>query len=229
MLSKNHFYYSKERNVWLPGATKILSVIAKGEGFYEWLRKNGQDSKKLLSEAGDFGSTVHNLVEAVGKGVEVNLETLKPKERRCLTAFISWKNDCVERFIATEQPIVNAKDGYGGTLDAIVEMKDGEIALLDYKTSAAIYPEAELQVVAYIKAYESTHDTKINTAYILRFEKNEDKKNDMQIVRVKDIDQLYEVFLAVTKLWYWKFGSQVKEMVADKTDEKVNEEAVNGS
>uniref|UniRef100_A0A6H2A4H4 PD-(D/E)XK endonuclease-like domain-containing protein n=1 Tax=viral metagenome TaxID=1070528 RepID=A0A6H2A4H4_9ZZZZ len=193
-------YFCKELNKELPSVTTILNIIAKGEGFNNWLKKQGDKADKLLTDAGDFGTDIHNFLEAFGKGLPVNLSALKPKQLRCVNAFLEWKENNVKKFICTEQAVFNIDKEYAGTCDGVVELNDGRIALLDYKTSAYIYDTHELQVCAYIKAY----DVKIDTGFILRFEKNEEKDKDLQVKEVKQIDYQYEVFLATLKLWNWK-------------------------
>lgn len=41
----------------------------------------------------------------------------------------------IDKVIAVEYPVHHAKFGYAGTIDAVVQMKDGSISLLDWKTS----------------------------------------------------------------------------------------------
>lgn len=210
-------YFCKELDRELPSVTTILNIIAKGEGFNNWLKKQGDKADKILTDAGDFGTDIHNFLQAIGKNIAINPEALKPKQKRCAEAFLKWKENNIKSFICTEQSVFNIKEGYAGTLDGLVELKDGRIALLDYKTSSYIYDTHELQVCAYIKAYEQSYPTKIDTGYILRFEKNEDKPKDMQEKEVKNIDYQYEVFLATLKLWNWKNNKKAEFDKCQKT------------
>lgn len=200
----NNTYFCKELNKELPSVTTILNIIAKGEGFNNWLKKQGANADKLLTDAGDFGTNIHNHLESIGKGIIIDTSLFKPKQKRCVEAFLSWKDKNIARFITTEQSVFNVKEGYAGTLDGIAELKDGRNVVLDYKTSSYIYDTHELQAVAYLKAYELTTGLRLQGAYILRFEKNDNKPTDMQEKEVKNIDYQYEVFLAALKLWNWK-------------------------
>ena len=197
-------YFCKELNKNFPSVTTILNIIAKGEGFNNWLKKQGANADKLLTTAGDFGTNIHNHLETIGKGDKLDTSLFKPKQKRCVEAFQGWVDKNVKRFICTEQSVYNIKEEYAGTEDSIVELLDKRIALLDYKTSSGIYDTMELQAIAYLKAHELSYGIKIDTAYILRFEKNEDKEKDMEEREVKNIDYQYEVFLATLKLWQWK-------------------------
>lgn len=200
----NHTYFCKETGLEYPSVTTILGIISKGEGFNNWLKKQGDKADTLLNDAASFGTNVHNHLESIGKGVTVNLEALKPQEKRCVKAFIEWKDKNVKRFVTTEQSVFNVKEGYAGTLDSVIEDNNGKIILVDYKTSGNIYDTYSLQCASYAKAYELTTGTNIDGAVILRFEKDENKKKDMQEKEVLDLNYSYEVFLAAKKVWDWK-------------------------
>ncbi len=201
---KGHTYFVKELDKEVPSVTTILNIIAKGEGFNNWLKKQGDKADTLLQEAGDFGSNIHNHLETIGKGIPINLKALKPRELRCVKTFLGWKEEFVDSFLKTEMEIYSIKEEFAGTMDALVKLKDGRIFLLDYKTSKYLYDTNHLQVVAYLKAYEEIYPLKIDGAYILRFEKDDKKEQDMEIKEVENIDYQYEVFLCALKLWNWK-------------------------
>lgn len=203
----DHFYYHAPSKIYVPSVTKVLDIISKGEHFNNWLKKNGANSDKLVSEAADFGTNIHNFLELIGKGIAVNLDALTPKQRRCVEAFNKWKEENVQEFVETEQSICTPD--YGGTLDAIIKIKntnrgEGELAILDYKTSGYIYDTYDLQVAAYVKAYELNTGKKIDKAYILRFEKKEEKQQDLEVKEVKDLDYKFDLFMCALKLWNWK-------------------------
>jgi ATP-dependent exoDNAse (exonuclease V) beta subunit len=202
---ENDYYYIPELKEWFPRVTQVLKIISKGEAFENWLRNKGQESKTLLSDAGDIGTSLHNRLEEIGKGIKINKDALKERERLWVEEFEVWQNENVSRFIETERTVFNAVDGYAGTLDSLVELKDKRIALLDYKTTKYIYDTHELQVVAYLRAYEQMFKIKIDTAFILNFSK-ENKTKFLTIKEVKDISGQYEIWLHALKLWYWKFG-----------------------
>jgi hypothetical protein len=62
---------------------------------------------------------------------------------------ISYLNENVEEFLHAEVTIFNREYKYAGTCDAIVKLKNGHTAIVDWKTSKNIYPEQALQAVAY--------------------------------------------------------------------------------
>lgn len=206
---KQNYYYIPELEQWLPRVTQVLKIISKGEAYENWLRTKGEESKTLLTDAGDIGTSLHNRLEEIGKGITINREALKEQEQGWLKEFDVWKETNIAKFIETERTVYNPVDGYAGTLDALVELKDKTVALLDYKTTKHIYDTHELQVVAYVRAYEEMFKIKIDKAFILNFSK-ENKK--LTVKEVKDIDGQYEVWLHALKLWYWKFYKYAEAM-----------------
>ena len=202
-INKQDYYFIPEIG-WLPRVTNILNIISKGRAFDNWLMNKGKEATTIVSDAGDIGSSIHNRLEEIGKGIPFNIEALKERERAWVEEFLSWGKDNIGRFLETEKTIYHAKEGYGGTLDALIETKDKRIALLDYKTSKYCYDTYDLQCSAYIRAYEDMLKTKIDTAFILRFEKG-DKKPLLEVKEVKDIQEQYEIFLCALKLWKWKY------------------------
>lgn len=231
MRTTDHFY--QHNGVYVPSVTKVLDIVDKGGALIGWVKKlirvyiqeqvdGGRviDKKNVLefiaelmklnetvlTDAGDFGSVIHNHLEAIGKGIPINLEALKPKEKRCVSAFIAWKDKHVKKFIQTEQEVFG--DDYAGTLDAVVELNDGRVAVLDYKTSGAIYDTYGLQVAAYAHALPMH----VDTAYILRFEKKEDVKKDMEEKEVENLEGGYEVFRYALGLWLWKFQDKLDKV-----------------
>lgn len=218
----------KEINgVELPRVTYVLNTISKGEYLIEWVKKLikeylfnfvskggvvdrnnivkineilGELNKTALKEAGFIGTDFHNILENIGKGIELP-EIKEPRVKEWIDLFNEWIKSNVKTFVETEKDIFT--DTYCGTLDALVELKDGKLAVLDYKTSKYIYDTHELQVAAYVKAYEQMKNVKIDTAFILRFEKG-DKKPLMEVKEITAINYQAEIFNKVLEVWKWK-------------------------
>jgi hypothetical protein len=58
-----------------------------------------------------------------------------------------WVANYVAEWLYLEQTVWG--NGYAGTFDAIVRLKDGRVALVDYKTPKALYRETVLQLASY--------------------------------------------------------------------------------
>jgi hypothetical protein len=215
----------------LPRVTYVLKTVSTGEVLINWVKKLikdyifefvskggvisnsnltniletiGELNNKALKEAGFIGTDFHNIAENIGKGIALP-EIKEPRVKEWVDLFNTWLGENVKRFIETEKDVYT--DRYCGTLDALVELKDGRIALLDYKTSKYIYDTHHLQVAAYVKAYEQMNKIKIDTAFILRFEKG-DKKKLFEVKEIGEIDYQAEIFNKVLDIWNWQKGKK---------------------
>lgn len=198
----------------IPSVTTILDIISKGQGFDEWLKRNGEESDTIAQEAADFGTGIHAILEQIGKGVDIDTTKLPPKQRRCIEAFKLWKDENVAEFICTERVVFDGGGEYAGTLDAVVRMKDGRLVALDYKTSSRLYDTYKLQLAAYIRAYELTQPyCTINEGILMRFEKNDEKEIDMQVKKMDSDEISYSIrkFGSAMDLWYWRNSPPAKK------------------
>jgi len=149
---------------YVPSVTWIAGHYPKGIGFYKWLAEKGWDeSQAIKSAAGDKGSKVHDAISAILRGEEVRidskflnrstgeLEELTLEEVTCIKSFVDWRNEVKPESIAWDLTVFSEKYGYAGTIDYICKI-DGEVYIIDFKTSAQVWSEYELQVSAYREA-----------------------------------------------------------------------------
>ena len=154
----------------VPSVTWISSFYPKGLGFYRWLANTGWDEAQAIkSAAGDKGSRVHRAIVDLIDGQSVSMEAkyagsdgqeaaLSLEEYECLLAFARWWAAMKPHTLARELTIFNDQHGYAGTLDWIGLLESPPKGLpsgpwiLDWKTSAEVWPEHELQVSAYGQA-----------------------------------------------------------------------------
>lgn len=103
-----------------------------------------------MRKRGDIGSAVHAAVEAWIAEPGDNPPVVDDLDLiPYIAGAISFLNEQVHRVVHAEATIFNRKYEYAGTADAIVKLRNGHIAVVDWKTSRGIYPESALQVVAY--------------------------------------------------------------------------------
>ena len=95
-------------------------------------------------DAAEIGTRVHAAIEA-------NTPPGPGPEALCYRAWTEWMADTGARILATETPVYHPGRLYAGTVDAVIEI-DGSLAILDYKTSGALYDEYALQLAAYASA-----------------------------------------------------------------------------
>jgi len=188
----------------LPSVTWICGHYPKGIAFYKWLADKGWDEAEAIkSAAGDKGSKVHKAIEDILKGKTVKydskyrnpsteeLEELTPQEYGCVMSFVDWAKETNPEVIATEYTVINQELGYAGTVDFKAKI-NGQVYLIDLKTSQQVWPEHELQVSAYKHA-----DKGVEKLAILQVGYNRNKAK----YKFTDIEDKFDLFLAARQIW----------------------------
>jgi hypothetical protein len=197
-----------------PSSSWICGFYPKGVAFYKWLAEKGWDEAETIKKsAGDKGSKVHKAIEDLIKGKEVSIndkyynetldceEELTPEEWICLMSFAKWVNDVKPKFILTEQSAINKKIGYGGTIDCVCDI-NGQIYLIDFKTSQYIWKEYELQISSYkelLPYIDKTKDIDLSVVKlaILQVGYNRNKNE----YKFTEIDDKFDLFLNAKAIW----------------------------
>jgi len=112
----------------------------------DWLKgAPWRESKRKM----DIGSAVHAEAEAYVLGIPRPdpLPAIAPY----LLSFRHFLEDFTPDFELTEATVYNVKEGYAGTLDAVLRI-GGRQLLADWKTGKDIYPDVALQLAAYERA-----------------------------------------------------------------------------
>jgi hypothetical protein len=138
-----------DNRTWLLGVSRQQAVDAFGGA-----------ADRNRNERGDHGSFVHRGAEllalsAAGYTLDVKQQTelaalltlQGDAVREGLYRFGEWASRYVAEWLYLEQTVWG--NGWAGTFDAIVRLKDGRTALVDYKTGNAIYREPRLQLASY--------------------------------------------------------------------------------
>lgn len=164
----------------------------------ESARKN---FRKVSRKALDIGSAVHQAIECY---LQTGEEPQNPSEQilSAFLAFLEWK-DSWQTFepIKTEYTVYYPEEhGYAGTLDLLVKL-DGNVYVIDFKSSKGIYPEMRYQVAAYRAAVK---DRPVLGCGILRLDK------ETGYPEWKDTSSTYEkdlnVFMKLCELWWARRG-----------------------
>lgn len=207
-------FYRRESDLKIiPSATWIASCYPKGVGFYRWLAEHGWDEAEAIKqEAGERGSKVHHGIESLLKGqtirhdqamlnVETNLEEeISVSEYECLVSFRDWFIETWPRIILTESLVFNDEENYAGTMDCKCEI-DGEIWILDFKTSQNIWPSHELQLSAYRHAPENA-DVKRTAILQVGYRRNKRK------YKFTEVEDKFDLFLAAKLIWQNEHGNE---------------------
>ncbi len=162
--------------------------------------------QRTSQKAVDIGSQVHARVEyAIRKELGQEVGPEPPMSEDAWSSFSSWENwrkgvDLKPLFI--EQTVYNLTDGYAGTLDLIAEV-GGQRALIDWKTSKAIYPEYSLQLAAYSFALRDMKHEVPRAGYIVRLPKTAGDSFEAKEFSEGSLWELYSAFLHAKELWEW--------------------------
>jgi len=93
------------------------------------------------------GTDVHTLAMQLAAGQEVDVPD---DQQGFVDSYLKFVDDWQPEEILVEVPVFNRTAGYGGTLDLVARLTDGNTWLLDWKTSkSGIFPETALQLAAY--------------------------------------------------------------------------------
>lgn len=180
-----------------------LNVGDLEKGKYAWRNKRDKSADK--------GTIVHDLISKYIEnelGIEQELN-IPEDDDQILNAFLGFK-DWVKmngvKFKATEQLCYSKTYNFVGTLDCLAEI-DGELCLIDFKTSSGIYDEMVYQLAGYVIAYEEMTGEKIDRCYIVRF----DKKTAQFEARPFNVDQsIQKGFLSC--LYLKKQSKELKQL-----------------
>lgn len=218
----NRFYMADDGKYY-PSATTILEAYPKGASFYEWLKRNGEESDELRDEAGRRGSRVHDLTEKYDNGQEVSLLNengdiaMKMSEWAMFERYIDFRNRFNIEVIDTEQNIVSPKLGYGGTRDRIINYNSKRL-LMDIKTGNAIYNHFWLQLTSYLQLEAEVSPVPFDGIAVLWLNaktKTEGKPGACQgpgwqlIIQSdqKEIDKYWKLFQCTHQLWIQENGN----------------------
>lgn len=201
---------------YIPSVTWVCGYYPKGVAFYKWLAEKGWDeSQSLKQAAGGKGSKVHKAIEMIIDGEEIRMdmklpnkdtgieEELTVEEYDAVVSFVEWANKMKPKFLNKEITVISKKYGYAGTVDCIAEI-DGEVYVIDWKTSQYIWPEYELQLSAYLEALKEVDVIKDAKLAILqvgyRRNKNAWKWNELT--------PQFDLFLSARSIWAKEAGGE---------------------
>ena len=149
--------------------------------------------QREMQKAGDIGTEIHQAISDF-----LRIGTM-PKGSRdevdwALMAFDEWWAKSKLKSIRTEQPVWDKALGYAGTIDLVAENQQGQLGVIDFKTSKGIYDDHHLQVAAYLHA--GSNFAPLEWAQIVRLPKNvEDPKFE-----VKPLGAMYDRQLTRSQL-----------------------------
>ena len=146
----------------------VFRVIAEARTAHERERQ----------KAADIGTEAHDWLEAYWLSIVRKTDTPPmPADgpvRNCVDAALDWIKDHDMKPILFERPFYSRLHKFTGKED-FVGMVDGELSIIDYKSSNGIYPETALQTAAYAKMYEEEFGVPVARRWALKLGKHDGK------------------------------------------------------
>ena len=202
--------YKNKEGVRVPGVTTVIGGNlgwSKG-GLMHWAWQqgiDGKDYKESRDAAADTGTIAHAMVEHELKGEKFewpkmgydmggNAEQIKQAEN-AFKAFSEWKELIKFELLFSEHTLISEKHQYGGQIDiAAIQNKR---AIIDLKTSNAIYADHKIQIAAYGELWNENYpDEKIDNYYILQIGKD----GGFAYYYYPDLSSHFEAFLLLRRL-----------------------------
>tara|TARA_B100000524_G_scaffold178073_1_gene91633 strand:+ start:115 stop:804 length:690 start_codon:yes stop_codon:yes gene_type:complete len=137
-------YYTLPSGKKAPSITSITSFYNR-QTFINWRKKVGEEeANKITKVATDRGTKFHDLVEKYLLNEDINsIKDVLPTTKARLIAAREALNR-IDNIHALEKPLYSEYFGIAGRVDCIAEY-DGELAIIDFKTSKKIKPERWLE------------------------------------------------------------------------------------
>jgi hypothetical protein len=158
----------------VPSVTTVIHACQNPDALVNWAWRTGvagDDYRDVRDEAADIGTRAHAAIEdwVAGKPYQFTCQYADNAFR----AFQGWAAQQPDLKIDQTEIRLVSQTGYGGTIDAVGHI-NGKRVLLDWKTSARVYPSHLIQVAAYRELWtENRPDEPIDEMHIIRL----DKKN----------------------------------------------------
>jgi Holliday junction resolvase-like predicted endonuclease len=203
---KAHQRYKTVAGKVVPGGSTICKIGEPADGLFKWhyrLGAEGLDPDAVMSEASGIGTVAHFMIQCSFTGdvgdfsefseVEVNAGQLVYEK------FVKvWREQGLE-FVASELQLISEEHQYGGTLD-IVAKKNGQLVLVDVKSSPQIRGSMYRQLAGYENLWNENNSAKIEQRVIFRLDKVDPEKTDIRWLG--NMDKHLDIFLAQLKLYY---------------------------
>ena len=149
--------YYKRNGEYYPSITYVLSCYPKGKFFQDWLKKVGYSADYIVKKAGADGTQVHEMIEDYLNGKELNflengIPLYNPFIWQMFLRFVDWWETHKPTLLETEVHLFSDKIKVAGTCDLVCEI-DGEVWVIDFKTSNNLQTTYELQTAIYSECY----------------------------------------------------------------------------
>jgi hypothetical protein len=205
--------FYRRNGKYYPSVTSILNFFPKNQFFHNWLKDVGHNSEIIANKAANEGTQVHNALEAFLLGNELNWINEDGTARynlevwKMILRFAEFWNEYKPELVTTEYHLFSDEHCYAGTTDIICRFQD-KLWLLDIKTSNSIHTSYNLQLAAYAKAWNETHNESIEETGIIWLKastrgasKDKIQGNGWQLKNCGNIEDNFKMFLNIYDIY----------------------------
>lgn len=156
--------------IWYPRVTAIVGMKAK-PGLYKFYaeQESFEAGEAVKARSAEEGTLAHDTVEAILRGESPAVpETIRP----VIEAFFNFLNSNKVEARLIEERLTSKKHRYSGTMDVLAEI-NGQLGVLDIKTSYAIYRDYGIQTSAYVEALFERGAAPNLSRWILRLDQHQ--------------------------------------------------------
>lgn len=233
-LPDSRFY--KRNGKYYPSITYVLNSYPKGNHFEDWLKKVGYASEYIVKKSAEEGTAVHNLIESYLEGKELNFLNSYGDPQyntdvwQMFLKFVEFWELYQPKLIESEVFLFSDEVEVAGTCDLVCEI-NGELWIIDFKTSNHLHKAYDLQLATYSKCYEECFGKKINNIGILWLKSSKRKLNKEKMqgkgweiyIPEKSVDENFELFKLVKKLHDLEHPNEGPIFTEFKTSVKMKE------
>ena len=207
--------YKRENEVYYPSVTTILQYMPKNKYFEVWLKDVGHNADIIMKRAGKEGTQVHQAIETLLEGEELDwmddYGNAKYNEKvwQMINKFVDFWKTYEPELISTEEFVYSDEHKYAGTADVVCKL-DGEVWLIDFKTSNSLHKSYDLQLASYAKALKECRGIEIERTGILWLKSQKrgpsKKKGCIQgagweLKVIDKIEENFELFKLIQRLY----------------------------
>ncbi|KAN0034425.1 hypothetical protein ACTFIV_000934 [Dictyostelium citrinum] len=164
----------------------------------EIIKKDENDNVISSSSSPSFKKTQSQLALETTTISKELLDNVPSKVKNVKSSFEEWEKSSGLKLEHNDTLVFSKKYKFAGACDAVARKQNGELVVLDWKTSTSMSINYALQISAYSKAIEEMTGEKISEAWIVKFDKDLPIYNTYS---VKDIDSCFNHFLSALNLW----------------------------
>lgn len=169
------FYENKATGRWVASVTTKLDVLPKDPFLDIWKDKNGVASvNQVLDEAAKTGTAIHNLIDDLCKEYQetgqASLTWFDDNGYKkfnsiiwsAVMKFVDFFNNFVDDILLSEQRMFSDVLDVAGTVDGVFMLKDGRVAIVDYKYTSVLSEKFSIQTYCYKQMVEETYNMKVD-------------------------------------------------------------------